>query len=45
MHELSLIADLMRKVESIADGEKAARVLEVKLNFESMHESTRCFSG
>lgn len=36
MHELSLIADLMRKVESIAAGEKAARVLEVKVRLGAL---------
>ena len=36
MHELSLIADLMRKVESIAAGEEAARVLEVKVRLGAL---------
>ena len=36
MHELSLIADLMRKVESIAAGEKAAKVLEVNVKLGAL---------
>ena len=36
MHELSLLADLMRRVESIAAGEKACRVLEVKVRLGAL---------
>ena len=36
MHELSLIADLMQKVESIAAGEKAAKVLAVNVKLGAL---------
>ena len=36
MHELSLIADLMQKVESIAAGAKAAKVLAVNVKLGAL---------
>lgn len=36
MHELSLIADLMQKVESIAVGAKAAKVLAVNVKLGAL---------
>jgi len=36
MHELSLMADLMKKVESIAAEQKAASVLEVKVKLGAL---------
>ena len=36
MHELSLIADLMQKVESIAAGAKAAKVLTVNVKLGAL---------
>ena len=36
MHELSLIADLMRKVESIAAVEKATKVLAVNVKLGAL---------
>ena len=36
MHELTLVADLMRKVESIAAGERAPRVLAVTVKLGAL---------
>ena len=36
MHELTLVAALMRKVESVAAGEGAARVLAVKVKLGAL---------
>ena len=36
MHELSLIADVMRKVESIAAAEKATKVLAVNVKLGAL---------
>ena len=44
MHELFLIADLMRKVESVAAGEEAAKVLAVKVKLGALaHISPESF--
>ncbi len=36
MHELTLVANLMRKIESIAAGERAARVLAVNVRLGAL---------
>lgn len=36
MHELALVANLMRKIESIAAGERAARVLAVNVRLGAL---------
>ena len=36
MHELTLVANLMRKIESIAAGERAAKVLAVNVRLGAL---------
>jgi hydrogenase nickel incorporation protein HypA/HybF len=36
MHELTLLADIMRKVEGVADGEQAQRVTAVHLRLGAL---------